>query len=107
NTLETFENGMPAGWTTSSFSPWRVVTNGVGGNISMTGWNVINSKSLRAGRITHRQTNYVQCTKNLTAGKLVFWAWVSSEYQYDYFDFWVGHNGTDDLIFSQSGVPIL
>jgi uncharacterized repeat protein (TIGR01451 family) len=43
----------------------------------------------------------------MTVGKLVFWTWVSSEYQYDFLDFWVGYNGTETLIFSQSGVPIL
>jgi uncharacterized repeat protein (TIGR01451 family) len=107
DTFETFENGFPADWSTSQFSPWRVVTEGVSGNKAMTGWNGFGSKSLRAGPLNHNQTNYAQVTKTLTPGKLVFWTWVSSEYQYDFFDFWVGHNGTETLIFSQSGVPIL
>jgi uncharacterized repeat protein (TIGR01451 family) len=107
DTFETFENGFPAGWITSPSSPWRVVTEGVSGNKAMTGWNGFGSKSLRAGPLSHRQTNYVQVTKTLTPGKLVFWTWVSSEYEFDFFDFWVGHNGTETLIFSQSGVPIL
>lgn len=103
---ETFENGLPQGFATSEFSRWTIVTEGVGGNEALTGWNGPGSKSLRAGRITHGQTNYAEITRDLTPGRLVFWALVSSEIDYDYFDFWVGHNGTDTLIFSQSGVPI-
>ncbi len=104
-TLETFEGDLGDGWITSTFSAWSIVTDGVGGNVALTGWDGPGSHALRAGRITHGQTNYAQLTTYLTPGRLRFWALVSSEISRDYFDFWVGHNGFESLVFSQSGVP--
>ncbi len=105
-TVETFEGDLSDAWSTSTFSPWSIVTDGVAGNFALTGWNGPGSHALRAGRITHNQTNYAEMTTTLTPGRLVVWTLVSSELDYDYFDFWVGHNGTDTLIFTQSGVPL-
>jgi hypothetical protein len=80
-TVEDFEDGqLPVGWTTSIAAPWRAVTNGVGGNRALIGAGGERSRSLRAGRIGHNQTTYVEVTKTFTnTGFVRFWAWVSSE----------------------------
>jgi subtilisin family serine protease len=84
-TLETFESGgLPSGWTTGPTSyPWSNVQDEVGGNHAVTGWSGPGSRALRAGRIGHSASTYVQVTQSVPAGSLIFWYYVSSEYDYD------------------------
>jgi uncharacterized repeat protein (TIGR01451 family) len=102
-THETFENGFPAGWTTSPDAPWTIVTEGENGERALVGWNGPGSHALRSGRITHRQSTYVETTRFLPAGPMRSWVWVSSELGYDFFRFKV--NGVQQ--FRETGVPLL
>jgi uncharacterized repeat protein (TIGR01451 family) len=112
-TVESFEGGaLPLGWTTGGDAPWHVVTNGVGGNRALTGWNGPGSHSLRAGRITHNQSNWVEVTTHIDQGLLRFWAWTESEagdvdgqfMGFDLFHFIVVGTDVEDFDY---GVPIL
>ena len=110
--IESFEGGvLPQGWTTGGPAPWHVVTNGVGGNHALTGWNGPASKSLRAGRITHNQSNWVEVTTHIDQGLLRFWAWTESEaadYHGDFVGFDVFHFYVDGIEQDfDYGVPIL
>lgn len=79
-TIESFEEGgLPPGWTTGGHAPWFNVVDGVLGNHALTGWTGPGSHSLRAGHITHNQSNYVEVTTDLDRGTLRFWAWTESE----------------------------
>src|SRR6266540_573123 len=112
-TVESFEGGaLPLGWTTGGDAPWHVVTNGVGGNRALTGWNGPGSHSLRAGRITNNQSNWVEVTTHIDQGILRFWAWTESEagvvdgqfMGFDLFHFIVVGTDVEDFDY---GVPIL
>ncbi len=101
---ERFESGgLPAGWTTGGNANWSNVQNGVGNNHALTGWDGPNSKALRAGAISHSQASFVEVTKSVGAGSITFWAWRSSEANYDYFNFYADSG----LYFHVSGVPAI
>lgn len=110
-TYESFEGGLPPAWTTGGASAWRIVTDGVGGNHALTGWDGPGSRSLRAGPLTHKQTNWVELTTFLEPGMLRFWAWVESEagvidgefLGFDIFSFFVDGVERD----YDAGVPLL
>ena len=101
-TTESFQNGLPAGWTTGGAAPWTSVTEGVNGNRGLVGWDGQAARSLRAGAINANQTTYVEVIKTIGPGVLRFWAWVSTERNYDIFTFSVD----GDSVFTDSGVPL-
>lgn len=78
-TYESFEGGLPAEWVTGGDSPWRLVTDGVNGNHALTGWDGPGSHSVRAGRITHNQSNWIEITEFIDDGILRFWTWTEAE----------------------------
>jgi len=54
--------------------------------------------SVKAGTISHFQETYLYITKPVSAGELTFWAWVSSEQDYDFFVFYI--NGIPQLSYA-------
>ncbi len=101
--LERFESGtgLPTGWITGGNTNWSSVTNGVGNNHAITGWDGPNSKAVRSGSIANNQSSYVEITKTVAAGTLLFWAWTSSQQNSDFFNFYA--DGT--RYFHMSGLP--
>jgi subtilisin family serine protease len=81
---ETIGN-IPNGFVSGGSATWTVVNDGIHARGA-------SGKSVKAGTITHSQETYMDITRAVGAGDLTFWAWVSSEQDYDYFDFYV--NGT-------------
>ena len=77
---------VPSAFTSGGSANWTVVDDGVHAR-GATG------QSAKAGTITHsQQTSLYALSKTVGAGSLTFWVWVSSEYNYDYFELYV--NGT-------------
>lgn len=74
---------LPVGFNSSGDTAWRVVSDG----IHVRG---AQGQALQAGNITHSQRSVLSVTRNVQAGELSFWIWVSSEYQYDPLEFYVG-----------------
>lgn len=91
---ETFESGIPAGWSVGGNAPWTTGTARVNSGTGST-------RAARSGVIGGNQSSYMQVTKAVGSGDLVFQAWVSSEPNGDYFDLYV--SGT--RYFHSSGVP--
>lgn len=110
-THEDFEAGLPPGWVRGGNSLWQAVTDGVGGNHALTGWSGPGSRALRAGVLTHDQSNWVETTTWVDAGILRFRAWVESEageingelIGFDFFSFLVDGEEVD----YDAGVPLL
>jgi subtilisin family serine protease len=76
---------IPTGFTSDGNATWSVVSDGTHAR-GATG------KSVKAGTITHSQETNLRITQAVGAGTLTYWAWVSSEYGYDFMEFYV--NGT-------------
>ena len=73
---------IPVGFTSGGSATWTVVSNGIHARGA-------SGKSVKAGTITHSQETYLDITRAVGAGDLTFWAWISSEQDYDFFDFYV------------------
>ncbi len=94
-TFEGFEGSFPpSGWTTDGDASWTQYTESR--HVLGTGCS-----SAQAGTITHDQSTYLQTTASVGVGNLVYHAWTSSEFDYDFFKLYV--NGTE--YFSRSGDP--
>jgi hypothetical protein len=76
---------IPTGFTSGGSASWTVVSDGIHARGA-------SGKSVKAGTITHSQETYLDITRAVGAGDLTFWAWISSEKDSDFFDFYV--NGT-------------
>lgn len=76
---------VPAGFTSSGNALWTVVSDGIHARGA-------SGNSVKAGNINNRQETSLYITKAVGAGDLSFWVWVSSEQNYDFFEFYV--NGT-------------
>ncbi|EIJ34161.1 S8 family serine peptidase [Thiothrix nivea] len=74
---------VPSGFSSSGGASWQVVSDGVHAHGSPTG------NSVKAGLITDNQVTRLTTTRATGAGALSFWYWASSEYNYDYFKFYV------------------
>jgi len=102
--VERFESdALPAGWTTGGNASWISIQDGVGGNHALSGWDGSGSRAVRAGAISDGQATYLQVTRTVGAGNLVFYAWVSSQQDSDFFNLYV--DGT--RYFHFSGVPAI
>ena len=78
--------GVPGAFTSGGSANWTVVSDG-------THARGASGNSVRAGTITHNQQTSLYATgKSVGSGNLTFWVWVSSEYNYDFFELYV--NGT-------------
>ncbi len=73
---------IPGGFTSGGSAVWTVVSDGIHAHGA-------SGMSVKAGTITHLQETYLDITRAVGAGDLTFWAWVSSEQDYDFFDFYV------------------
>ena len=76
---------IPSGFTSGGSAVWTVVSDGIHARGAV-------GKSVKAGTITHNQETYLDITRSVGNGSLTFWAWVSSEQNWDFFDFYF--NGT-------------
>ena len=75
--------GVPSAFTSGGGANWSVVEDGVHAR-GATG------KSAKAGVITDtQQTSLYALGKTVGAGDLSFWVWVSSEYNFDFFEFYL------------------
>ena len=102
--VERFESGgLPAGWTSTGNAVWTSVQDEVSGNHALTGWGGPASRALRAGKIFDSQISSVRVIKTVSGGQMSFWAWVSSEQDYDTLDFYVDSSLVDSI----SGVPFI
>ena len=86
-TSEDFESdalgAVPSAFTTSGSADWTVVSDGLHAR-GATG------NSAKAGTISNnQQTSLLALNKTIGSGNLSFWVWVSSEYNYDFFEFYV------------------
>jgi subtilisin family serine protease len=73
---------VPSGFTSYGDGQWAVVSDGT------HAWNA-SGKSVKAATIGDSQHSVLEITKAVGAGTLYFWAWVSSESDYDYMNFYV------------------
>lgn len=73
---------VPTGFNTSGAAGWTVVADG----IHIRG---MSGKSAKAGSISNNQSTHLSITRHVQAGELSYWAWVSSEMDYDWFKFHV------------------
>lgn len=84
--VSNFENAItgttPADFNTTGDSAWTVVQDGVHARGAV-------GKSIKAGNISSNQSTHLHTTRNIPAGELSYWVWVSSEMNYDYFKFYV------------------
>ncbi len=83
--VEDFESGL-GGWTSTGNANWILASDGVharGGS----------GNSARAGAISNNQKTIITTTRTVAAGNLTFWAWVSSEQNYDKFNLYVTLGG--------------
>ncbi|MDP6977375.1 MAG: S8 family serine peptidase [Myxococcota bacterium] len=92
-TNEDFEadalGSIPGAFTSGGAANWTVVDDGVHARGA-------SGRSARAGTITdNQQTSLFALNKSVGTGDLSFWVWVSSEYSYDFFEFYV--DGTRHL----------
>jgi subtilisin family serine protease len=76
---------IPDGFTSSGRKDWEVVNDGIHARGAL-------GNSVKAGTIRHRQETNLDITKAVGSGSITFWAWVSSEQFYDFFEFYF--NGT-------------
>jgi subtilisin family serine protease len=76
---------VPSGFTSGGDADWAVVSDG-------THARGASGKSVKAGTITHSQETYLDSTRAVGSGSLTFWVWVSSEQNYDFWEFYF--NGT-------------
>ena len=76
---------IPNGFTSGGNATWSVVSDGVHARGA-------SGKSVKAGTITDSQeTNlYITYTNTVNGGTLTYWAWVSSEQGWDWFEFYWG-----------------
>ncbi|MHB8788645.1 MAG: S8 family serine peptidase [Desulfobulbaceae bacterium] len=72
---------VPSGFTSGGNVQWAVVSDSTHAR-GATG------NSVKAGTISDSQTTYLQAVRSVGAGELTFWVWVSSEYNYDFFNFY-------------------
>jgi uncharacterized repeat protein (TIGR01451 family) len=102
--IERFESGaLPSGWTSTGAALWTSVQDGVSGNHALTGWSGPASRALRAGRIFDNQTSSARVIRTVSSGEIHFWAWVSTELDFDFLDFYVDTTLVDSI----SGVPFI
>ncbi|MCI5222423.1 MAG: hypothetical protein D3924_07085 [Candidatus Electrothrix sp. AR4] len=85
-----FENDtlstIPNGFTSGGNAQWRTVNDGKHSR-GATG------KSVKAGNINNSQTTFLETSRNVGAGNVTFWVWVSSEKDRDFFKFYI--NGSE------------
>jgi subtilisin family serine protease len=95
--LQSFEGSFPPeGWTTEGDSSWSIST-----THALTGWDGEGtSQAAKAGSITDDESTWLEVTKAVDAGVLRFYAWVSSEAYYDFFNLYVN----ETRYFHYSGV---
>lgn len=74
--------GLPAGFTGSGDANWHVVNDGIHARGA-------SGKSVKAGTIANSQVTQLNITKTVGAGTLYYWAWVSSEMNFDFFNLYV------------------
>jgi len=72
---------VPSGFTSDGSASWSVVSDGVHARGA-------SGKSVKAGAITDSQESNLRITRAVGAGTLTYWVWVSSEYRYDFFEFY-------------------
>jgi subtilisin family serine protease len=73
---------VPADFSSGGSAVWTVVSDGIHARGA-------SGMSAKAGTISDLQETYLYITRQVSAGELTFWAWVSSEQDYDFFDFYV------------------
>lgn len=82
---------IPVGFASGGSAVWTVVSDGVHARGA-------SGMSVKAGTISDFQDTYLYITRQVSAGELTFWAWVSSEQNYDFFLFSI--NGILQLYYS-------
>ena len=84
STIDTFnaaaDGSLPSPYTTSGDANWEVVSDAI---------HSFGGKSLKAGSITDSQETTLTVNRTTVAGNMSFSVWVSSEYNYDFFEFFV------------------
>ncbi|MEI2783989.1 MAG: S8 family serine peptidase [Candidatus Competibacter sp.] len=96
-------NTIPPGWTSSGNLPWSLSNDPTHADESLCSIN-----STKAGPIANNQISELSVVKAVPAGNLLFYAWVSSEANFDGLVFGIDYfnDGTLDLIGPLlSGVP--
>ena len=85
--IETFSNGISTGWSTSGTGTAKWFSDG---RHAMTGFSDSESLSVRSGSVGNNESSYLQVTKTVDTGSLMFWVWSSCENYFDglrfYFD---------------------
>jgi subtilisin family serine protease len=77
-------SSIPNGFTSDGNATWSVVSDGVHARGA-------SGKSVKAGTITDSQeTNLYRTYSHAGTGTLTFWAWISCEQDWDFFEFYVG-----------------
>ncbi|MCI0745891.1 MAG: S8 family serine peptidase, partial [Verrucomicrobia subdivision 3 bacterium] len=87
--IQSFESPLlPNGFSTFGNAPWFSVQDGVGNNHALTGWSGQNARAIRSGDISDNQTSGLRTSRFYArTGSLVFSAWVSAEFDDNfYFD---------------------
>jgi subtilisin family serine protease len=73
---------IPNGFASGGSSVWTVVNDGIHARGA-------SGNSVKAGTISDFQFTSLYITKTVKRGDLTFWAWVSSEQDYDLFEFYI------------------
>ena len=103
NTIDHFQSGIPAGWTTGGSSAWTSVV-----DPRHSDEGRCYTRAARAGALTHNQSNYLEVVKSLPSGVFIPYQWISSEAGFDglTIDIDLGNDGIIDLTTGlMSGVP--
>ena len=83
-----FESGsLPAGFTTGGDASWSISLDRTRADEGRC-----LTRSAKAGTITDNQATYLDAVKTVAEGSLRYGAWVSSELNYDDFEFWFDDN---------------
>lgn len=75
---------VPNDFTSSGNATWAVVSDGIHARGA-------SGKSVKAGTISRNQKTDLNITKTVGNGTLIFWVWVSSEQNYDFWKFYVNN----------------
>ncbi len=89
-TTTDFENStmgtVPNGFISDGDATWSIVGDG------LHAFGADSGKAVKAGDIGNNQETNLYTTKKVKSGTLVFWAWVSSEFEGDFMEFRVNDN---------------
>lgn len=76
---------IPSGFSSAGNADWTITEDGVHARGA-------SGKSAKSGSISSNQSTSLRITRSGQAGELSYWAWVSSEMNFDFFRFYVDGN---------------